>query len=205
MAQRPPDAVPVVEERPNRPREEDTPDDGNKLKCPWCANKYVAHAWPRKHVLQKHPEKQLSRGAAEPQDAPDSDGEAGQEEQEQKEFVCQQRNRVLKSTTRLARHECEASSIVNSEGSNVAEQSVTVARHICGKQYRYRWLLRQVLTKHPGHDEPLRPQPRAKLKRKEMRSEAQSQGEGSGSLGSPGGGDVDVERPHKRHWLGRRT
>ncbi|CCD20622.1 hypothetical protein, conserved [Trypanosoma vivax Y486] len=62
-----------------------------------------------------------------------------------------------------------------------------------------------MLTKHPGHDESLRPQPRAKPKRKEMRSEAQSQGEGSGSLGSAGDGDGDAERPRKRPRLGRHT
>ncbi|KAG8343644.1 hypothetical protein TRVL_05530 [Trypanosoma vivax] len=62
-----------------------------------------------------------------------------------------------------------------------------------------------MLTKHPGHDEPLRPTPRAKPKRKEMRSEAQSQGEGSGPLGSPGDGDVDVEKPRKRPHVGRHT
>ncbi|KAH8616486.1 hypothetical protein ERJ75_000474300 [Trypanosoma vivax] len=192
MARRPPDAVPVVEERPNRPRE-DTPDDGNTLKCPWFANKYVARAWPRKHVLQKHPEKQLSIGDTEAQDAPDSDGEAVKEEQEQKEFVCQQCHRVLKSKTWLTRHECEASSIINSEGSNVEEQSVTAARPICGKEYHYRWQLHHMLTKHPGHDESLRPQSRAKSKRKETRTEAQAQSEGSGSL----------ELAGERTWEGR--
>ncbi|CCD19780.1 hypothetical protein, conserved [Trypanosoma vivax Y486] len=62
-----------------------------------------------------------------------------------------------------------------------------------------------MLTKHPGHDESLRPQPRAKPKRKEMRTEAQAQGEGSGPLQPAGDGDVDVERPRKRHRLGRHT
>ncbi|KAH8608365.1 putative Zinc finger C2H2 type [Trypanosoma vivax] len=156
-------------------------------------------------MLQKHPEKQLSRGGEEAQDAPVSDGEAEQEEQQQTEFVCQQCHRVLKSKTWLTRHKCEPTSIINSEDSNVEEQSVTAARPICGKEYRYRWLLRHMLTKHPGHDEPSRPQPRVKPKRKKMRTEAQSQGEGSGPLGSAGDGDVDVERPRKRPRLGRHT
>ncbi|KAG8341707.1 hypothetical protein TRVL_07459 [Trypanosoma vivax] len=62
-----------------------------------------------------------------------------------------------------------------------------------------------MLTKHPGHNESLRPQPRAKPKRKETRTGAQTQGGGSGLLGSPGGVDVDVERPRKRPRLGRHT
>ncbi|KAH8616773.1 hypothetical protein ERJ75_000445100 [Trypanosoma vivax] len=205
MAQHPLYVVPTVEERPKRPREEDTGDDGNALKCPWCAKKYTAHAWLRKHMLQKHPEKQLSSGPKEAQYAPDSDGETAQEEQEQTEFVCRQCHRVLKSRTWLARHKCKATSIINSEDSNVAEQSVTVACPICSKECHYRWLLRHMLTKRPGHDESLRTQPRVKPKRKEMRTEAQTQGEASGSLESPGGGDEDVERPWKRHRLGRHT
>ncbi|KAH8607003.1 putative Zinc finger C2H2 type [Trypanosoma vivax] len=205
MATHPPDVVPTVEERPKKPSEEDTPDDGNMLKCLWCAKKCTAHARLRKHMIQKHPEKQLSRGGTEAQDAPDSDGEAMQEEQEQKEFVCQQCHRVLKSKTWLTRHKCNAHSIINSEGSNVAGQLVTAACPICSKEYRYRWLLRHMLTKHPGHDEPLRPQPRVKLKRKETRTEAQTQGEGSGSLASAEGGDVERERPRKRPRVGRHT
>ncbi|KAH8610317.1 hypothetical protein ERJ75_001114400 [Trypanosoma vivax] len=201
MATHPPDVVPIVEERPKRPREEDATDVGNALEYLWHARKYTAHAWLRKHMLQKHPEKQLSSGPK-AQDTPDSDGKAGQEEQEQREFVCQQCHRVLKSKTWLTRHKCEPTSIINSEGSNVAEQSVTVARPICRREYHYRWLLRHMLTKHPGHDESLRPQPRAKPKRKEMRSEAQSQGEGSGPLEPAGGGDGDAERPRKRpEWV----
>ncbi|KAH8617556.1 hypothetical protein ERJ75_000367900 [Trypanosoma vivax] len=45
MATHPPDVVPTVEERPKRAREEDSADDGNALKCPWCAcaKKYTAH------------------------------------------------------------------------------------------------------------------------------------------------------------------
>ncbi|KAH8617208.1 hypothetical protein ERJ75_000397100 [Trypanosoma vivax] len=156
-------------------------------------------------MLQKHPEKQLSSGPKEAQDAPNSDGEAGQEEQEQTEFVCQQCHRVLKSKTWLTRHKCEPTSIINSEDSNVAEQSVTAACPICSKEYHYRWLLRHMLTKHPGHNEPLRPQPRAKPKRKEMSIGAQSQGEGSGSLESAGDGDGDAERPRKRPRVGRHT
>ncbi|KAG8343663.1 hypothetical protein TRVL_05515 [Trypanosoma vivax] len=205
MAQHPPDVVPTVEERPNRAREEDTPDDGNTLKCPWYAKKYTAHAWLRKHMVQKHPEKQLSRADTEAQDAPDSDGEAEQEGQEQKEFVCQKCHRVLKSKTWLTGHKCEPTSIINSEDSNVAEQSVTAACRIFSKECYYRWLLRHMLTKHPGHDESSRPHPRVKPKRKEMRTEAQTQGEWSESLGSAGGGEVDVERPRKRPRLGRRT
>ncbi|KAG8338976.1 hypothetical protein ERJ75_000414700 [Trypanosoma vivax] len=138
VAQHPPDAVPVVEERPNRPREEDTADDGNTPKCPWCAKKYTAYARLRKHMLQKHPEKQQSSAVKEDQDAPVSDGEAVQEEQVQTEFVCQQCRRVLKSETWLTRHECEPTSIINSEGSNAAEQPVKLARPICSKQYHYR-------------------------------------------------------------------
>ncbi|KAG8338998.1 hypothetical protein TRVL_10175 [Trypanosoma vivax] len=60
-----------------------------------------------------------------------------------------------------------------------------------------------MLTRHPRHNESLRPQPRAKTKRKEMRSEAQSQGqgEGSGPLELAGDGEVrmKMERPRKRH------
>ncbi|KAG8344378.1 reverse transcriptase (RNA-dependent DNA polymerase) [Trypanosoma vivax] len=175
------------------------------LKCPRCARNCEAHAWPRKHMAQKHPEKQLSSGPKEAQDAPDSDGEAEQEEHEQTEFACRQCHRVLKSKTWLTRQKCETTSIINSEGLNLAEQPVTVARPVCRKKCRYRWLVRHMLTKHPGHDESLRPQPRAKSKRKEMRSEAQAQGEGSGSLESAGGVDVERERARKRPRLERRT
>ncbi|KAH8610354.1 hypothetical protein ERJ75_001106900 [Trypanosoma vivax] len=207
MATHPPDVAPTVEERPKRPREEDTADDGNALKCPWCAKKCTAHAWLRKRMLQQHPEKQLSRGGEEAQDALVSDGEAEEEEREKTELVCQQEHRVLKSKTWLTRHKCEPTSIINSEDSNVAEQSVTAACPICSKEYRYRWLLRHMLSKHAGHDESLRPQPRTKPERKEMRTEAQAQGEGSGSLGSSGGGDVDAEREksRKRPRVGRHT
>ncbi|KAH8608928.1 hypothetical protein ERJ75_001238800 [Trypanosoma vivax] len=156
-------------------------------------------------MVQKHPEKQLSSGAAKVQDAPDSDGEAEQEDKQQKEFVCQQCHRVLQSKAWLTRHKCEPTSITNSEGSNVAEQPVTAARPICGKECHYRWLLRHMLTKHPGHDESLRPQPRAKPKRKETRTEARAQAEWSVMLGSAGDGDGDAERPRKRRQLGRRT
>ncbi|KAG8340487.1 reverse transcriptase (RNA-dependent DNA polymerase) [Trypanosoma vivax] len=115
MAQHPPDVVPTVEERPKRPREEDTADDGNNaLACPWSAKKSTAHAWLRKHMIQKHPEKQLLSSATEAQAAPESDGETGQEALEQTEFVCQQHNRVLKSKTWLTRHKCESTSIMNS-------------------------------------------------------------------------------------------
>ncbi|KAG8341006.1 hypothetical protein TRVL_08168 [Trypanosoma vivax] len=122
-----------------------------------------------------------------------------------KEFVCQQCHRVLQSKAWLTRHKCEPTSITNSEGSNVAEQPVTAARPICGKECHYRWLLRHMLTKHPGRDEPLRPQPRAKPKRKETRTEARAQAEWSVMLEPAGDGDVDAERPRKRRQLGRRT
>ncbi|KAG8339359.1 hypothetical protein ERJ75_001043000 [Trypanosoma vivax] len=101
MATHPADVAPTVGERPKRPREEDTADDGNTLECPWRAKKYTAHAWLREHMLQKHPTKQLLRGPKEAQNAPDSEGEAVQEEQEQTEFVCQQCHRVLQSKTWL--------------------------------------------------------------------------------------------------------
>ncbi|KAH8609416.1 hypothetical protein ERJ75_001206700 [Trypanosoma vivax] len=74
-------------------------------------------------MLQKHPEKQLLSGAAQVQDAPGSDGEAVQEK-EDKEFVCQQCRRILKSKTWLTRHKREPTSIINSGGSNVAEKPV---------------------------------------------------------------------------------
>ncbi|KAH8608339.1 hypothetical protein ERJ75_001339000 [Trypanosoma vivax] len=99
VAQHPPDVVPTVGERPKRAREEDTPDDGNALKCRWRAKQYAAHAWPQKRMIQKRPEKQLLSGAADVQDAPDSEGEAEQEEQEQKEFA---RSSVI--ATSRARH-----------------------------------------------------------------------------------------------------
>ncbi|KAG8339487.1 hypothetical protein TRVL_09684 [Trypanosoma vivax] len=51
-AQHPPDVVPTVGERPKRTREEDTAEDGNTLKCPWCAKKCAAHAWLRKHMIR---------------------------------------------------------------------------------------------------------------------------------------------------------
>ncbi|KAH8606651.1 hypothetical protein ERJ75_001493500 [Trypanosoma vivax] len=71
----------TVEERPGRAREEDTPDDGNTLKCRWCAKRHAAHAWLRKHMVQKHPEKQLSSAAKEAHVAPVGDGRPEQEEQ----------------------------------------------------------------------------------------------------------------------------
>ncbi|KAH8605822.1 hypothetical protein ERJ75_001583800 [Trypanosoma vivax] len=166
VAQHSPDVVPTVEERPKRAMEEDAPDDGNMFQRRWCAKKYAAQAWLRKHMLQKRPEKQLSSGPADVQDAPDSDGDAAQERPEQKEFVCQQCNRVLKSKTWLTRHKCETTSIINSEGANVAEQPGTAASPIFSDECRYRWLLRHMLAKRPRHDESLCPQPRAKPKRR---------------------------------------
>ncbi|CCD18584.1 putative Reverse transcriptase (RNA dependent DNA polymerase) RNase H [Trypanosoma vivax] len=138
MATHPPDVVPTVEGRRKRHREEDTADDGNALKCPWCAKKYTAHAWLRKRLLQKNQEKQLSSGPKEAKDARVSDGEAEQEEQQQTEFVCQQCHRVLKSKTWLTRHKCEPGCIINSEDSKLAAQSVTVACLICGQECHYR-------------------------------------------------------------------
>ncbi|CCD21213.1 reverse transcriptase (RNA-dependent DNA polymerase), partial [Trypanosoma vivax Y486] len=192
VATHPPDVVPTVEERPKRPREEETADDGNGLKCPWCAKKCAVHAWLWKHMIQKRPQEQLSTRTQRLRTHLTSHGETGQEEQK-KEFACQQCLRVLKSAALLTRHKCEAASIINSEGSNVAEQPVTVARSICSKECHYRWLVHYMLTKHPGHDESLRPQPRAKSKRKELRTEAQSQGAGSGPLATECGMDGDGE------------
>ncbi|KAH8608580.1 hypothetical protein ERJ75_001292200 [Trypanosoma vivax] len=156
-------------------------------------------------MMQKRPEKQLLSGAAEAQDAPGSDGETGQEAQDKDEFVREQCRRVLESRARLTRHKCEAASIINSADSNVAEWPVTAARSISGKECRYRRLLRHMRAKHPGRDEPLRPQPRAKPKRKGMRTEALAQGEWSGPLESAGGGDVNAERPRKRRRVGCHT
>ncbi|KAH8605279.1 hypothetical protein ERJ75_001632400 [Trypanosoma vivax] len=208
MATHPPNVVPTVEERPKRAREEDTPNDGDTLKCPWCAKKYAAHAWPRKQMLRKHPEKHLSRGAKGAQDAPDRDGEAGQEEQEQAEFVCRQCYRVLKSETWLTRHKCEPTSIINSEDSNVEEQSVTATCPICSKEYHYRWPQRRILKKHPRHNEPTRPQPRAKPKRKEMRSEALTQTQGDGRVGRLGRQEAGTwtwrERGNVNGWVSTR-
>ncbi|KAH8609747.1 hypothetical protein ERJ75_001174200 [Trypanosoma vivax] len=181
MEQCTPDVVPTVEERPKRDREEDATDDGNAIKCPWCARKNAAHAWLRRHMTQKHPEKQLSSGPNGAQDAPESDGYAAQEEQEEKQFVCQQCRRVLKSKTWLTRHKCEAASIMNSEGSNIVEQSVTVVRPICSKEYHYRWLLRHMLTKHLGHDDSLRSQPRVKPARERSQKKVESDVCGDGN------------------------
>nr|CCD15538.1 unnamed protein product [Trypanosoma congolense IL3000] len=132
--------------------------------------------------------------------SPDSDGEPVQEEQK---FVCQKCDRVLKSRTWLTRHKCTPSSNPNSENSTVAEQSDTAACTTCSKQYHYKWLLRQIMEKHTGHDESLRPQPRAKPKRKTMRSEAPAQGGGGWTVESVGGGDGERERPRKRPRMGR--
>ncbi|KAH8612257.1 hypothetical protein ERJ75_000907800 [Trypanosoma vivax] len=156
-------------------------------------------------MMQKRPEKQLLSGAAEAQDAPGSDGEAGQEAQGKDEFVREQCHRVLESRAWLNRHKCEAASNINSADSNVAEWPVTAARSISGKECRYRRLLRHMLAKRPGRDESLRPQPRAKPKRKEMRTEARAQGEWSGPLESTGDGGVNGERPRKRRRVGCHT
>ncbi|KAH8616322.1 C2H2 type zinc finger [Trypanosoma vivax] len=58
VAKHPPDVVPTVGELPKRPREEEVTADGEALKCPWCTKKYTGRAWLRKHMLQKHAEKQ---------------------------------------------------------------------------------------------------------------------------------------------------
>ncbi|KAG8340300.1 hypothetical protein TRVL_08875 [Trypanosoma vivax] len=99
----------------------------------------------------------------------------------------------------------QATSNINSEGSNVAEQSVAAACPICSKDCHYRWLQRHVMAKRPDHDESLRPQPRAKPKRKETRTEVQAQGDGSGPLELTGCGGVDEERARKGPRVGRRT
>ncbi|CCD21051.1 hypothetical protein, conserved, partial [Trypanosoma vivax Y486] len=145
MAEHPPDAVPAVEERPTRAGEEDSVDNEEMLKCAWCEKTNTAHAWLRNHMLQKHPENKLSSGPKEAQEQPVSDGEAEKDEQEQKEFVCQQCHRVLESGRWLARHKCEPTSIINSDGSSVAAQSVKVTCPICSKEWHYRWLLRHML------------------------------------------------------------
>ncbi|KAH8616323.1 hypothetical protein ERJ75_000494800 [Trypanosoma vivax] len=157
------------------------------LKCFRYAKKYTAHAWLRKHMLQKQREKQLSTGETKDQDAPVGDGEPTQEGPEDTEFVCHKCHRVLKSKTWLSRHKCEASSIIHSKNSNELEQSVTAACPICSKECRYRWLLRHMRTRHPGYAESLRPQPRAKPKRKDMTSKARARGEWSVSLESEQG------------------
>ncbi|CCD18836.1 hypothetical protein, conserved [Trypanosoma vivax Y486] len=180
-------------------------DDGVERKCSWRSKKSAARAWVRKRMLKKHPERELSRGAKGGQDAPNKDAEEGQEKQGQAEFVCRWCHRVLESKTWVNRHQYEPTSIIKSEGSNELEQPVTVARPICSKECRYRWLLRHVLTKHPRHNEPLRPQSRAKDKRKEMRTENQSQGERSGPLDPAGDGNGDAKRPWKRPQAGRCT
>ncbi|CCD19001.1 hypothetical protein, conserved (fragment), partial [Trypanosoma vivax Y486] len=43
VAKRPPDAVPTVEERPKKSREDDAPYDGNALKCPRCAKRCASY------------------------------------------------------------------------------------------------------------------------------------------------------------------
>ncbi|KAH8619834.1 hypothetical protein ERJ75_000123200 [Trypanosoma vivax] len=146
VGQHPPDVVPTVEERPKIRREEDTTDDDNALQRRWCAKKCAAHAWLRKRMVQKHAEKQLLSGTTEAEDTLGSDGEAVQEEQ--KECVCQQCHHILKSKAWLTRHKCEATSIINSEGANVAEQPVTAACPICSEECRYRRLLRHLQAKH---------------------------------------------------------
>ncbi|AAZ11131.1 hypothetical protein Tb927.4.5440 [Trypanosoma brucei brucei TREU927] len=198
MAQQLSDIVAAVEERPKRAREDYGADDGKAFKCRWCAIKYTVYAW-----LQKHTEKQLTRGAMKPQDVSGSDGEAEQEEQDKREFVCYRCQRVLKSKTWPTRHKYEPTSNTNSEDSDVAKQSVTVACSICRKQYHYRWLPQRIPTKHLGHDESLRPQPRVKPKRKVVRAEAQAQSEVSESLESAG--RDNGERPPKRLRVVRHT
>ncbi|KAH8613512.1 hypothetical protein ERJ75_000781500 [Trypanosoma vivax] len=175
--------------------EASTQEVGRMCRC--RSKKNTARARFQRHMLQTHPEKQLSRGGERDQEAPDRDSETEREEQRQTEFACQQCHRVLKNKTWFTKDKCEPTSDINSEDSHVEEQSVATACPICSKESRYRWLLCHVLAKHPCHDESSRPQPRAKLKRKETRSEAQSQGEASGPLESAGDGDWDAETPWK--------
>ncbi|KAG8339527.1 hypothetical protein TRVL_09645 [Trypanosoma vivax] len=62
MAPHPPGVAPTVVECPKRASKEDTPDDGNTLKCPWCAKKCTRHAFLRNSVVQIRMEKRLSSG-----------------------------------------------------------------------------------------------------------------------------------------------
>ncbi|CCD11910.1 unnamed protein product [Trypanosoma congolense IL3000] len=197
MAQHPPVGILAEEERPKRAREEDEADGGKAFKCYCFSKRYTVCARLRKHMIQKHPEKQLKSDdiPVEKEASSDSDGEPVQEEQN---FVCQKCDRVLKSKTWLTRHKCDAAANINSEDSNVAEQADAAVRPIFSKEYHYKWLLRHMMEKHPGHDESLRPQPRAKPKRKTKRSEAQAQGGGGETVESVCGSDVDGERPRKR-------
>ncbi|KAH8606577.1 hypothetical protein ERJ75_001501000 [Trypanosoma vivax] len=43
VAKRPPDAVPTVEERPKKSREDDATDDGSALRCPRCAKRCASY------------------------------------------------------------------------------------------------------------------------------------------------------------------
>ncbi|CCD15256.1 unnamed protein product [Trypanosoma congolense IL3000] len=114
MAQHPRDVMPTDEERPKMAREEDEADGGKAFKCCWCAKRYTVYARLRKHMIQKHPEKQLKSDdiPVEQEASSDSDGEPVQEEQN---FVCQKCDRVLKSKTWLTRQKCDVTSNINSE------------------------------------------------------------------------------------------
>ncbi|KAG8339663.1 hypothetical protein TRVL_09509 [Trypanosoma vivax] len=151
MAQHPPDVLVVVEEIIKISREDEAIGDGNALERRLHAKQCALYAWLRKHMVQKHPEKQLSSGGMEKQDALDSESGAAQKGHE-KEFVCQSCNRVLMSKTWLTRHKYEVITNINSNVLNVAKRSVTVACPICSKENHYTWLLRHMLSKHPGHD-----------------------------------------------------
>ncbi|KAG8342890.1 hypothetical protein TRVL_06273 [Trypanosoma vivax] len=90
------------------------------------------------------------------------------ERPDEKEFVCPQWHHDLKRQTNLAAPKCETSSIINSEDSNVAEQSVTTRSPICSEGWKTRRLLRHMLKRRPGREAPLRPQTRVKHRRKGM-------------------------------------
>ncbi|KAG8340712.1 hypothetical protein TRVL_08464 [Trypanosoma vivax] len=115
-------------------------------------------------MLQLRPDRRPSGGHKKAHDASDGDDEAAQTEQRRKELVFQKCNRIHKNKALVARRTCETTSIMNSEESNVAEQSDTAAGPICNKECQYRWLLRHVLAEHLCHDELSRPQPRPKPK-----------------------------------------
>ncbi|CCD15757.1 unnamed protein product [Trypanosoma congolense IL3000] len=81
MAQHPPDGILAEEKRPKRAREGDEADDGKAFKYCWCAKRYTVYARLRKHMIQKHPEKQLKSDdiPVEQEASSDSDGEPVQE------------------------------------------------------------------------------------------------------------------------------
>ncbi|KAH8606273.1 hypothetical protein ERJ75_001533200 [Trypanosoma vivax] len=156
-------------------------DDGVERKCSWRSKKSTARAWVRKRMLQKHRRRsyreELRGDRTHPTRCRGRAGGTGAT------GICVS---MVPSRPREQDVDHQApvrtTSIIKSEGSNELEQPVTVASPICSEECRYRWLLRHVLTKHPRHNESLRPQSRAKAKRKDMRTENRSQGERSGPL-----------------------